>query len=192
MIGGALYIATFGMVYLIYGPLGEGALGTFFRDYDLIYAFYAPMYALLLLGAFGLYLRQRGSLGSAGTAGFYLTALGFALGAVGSALILAIGLTSGDGAALPRFVTHALAHVLYATGSTLLGLATFRAGVLPRAAAVMIGLGPAWQLALFFTGMDQSYLLLFPPLALTAIGWMWLGRGLLTAGERPTGQPRVV
>ncbi len=186
VLGGALYIATFGMVYLIYGLFEEQAEGTFFRDYDFIYTFYTPMYALLLLGTFGLYLQQRGYFGLMGRAGFYLTSLGFSLGAVGSAVIVAIGLTSGDGAAVgfPQFVAHALAHAFYATGSILLGTATFRAGVLPKAAAVMMGIGPAWQFALSLAGVDQSYLLLLLPFAVTALGWMWLGYALLAEKEQ--------
>ena len=186
VLGGALYIATFGMVYLIYVLFGEQAEGTFLRAYAFIYAFYTPMYVLLLLGAFGLYLRQRRYFGLAGKAGFYLTATGFSLGAAGSAVILVIGLTAGEGAAVgfSQFVAHALAHASYAVGSILLGFATFRAGVLPKAAAVMMGAGPAWQFALFLAGVDQSYLLLLLPFVLTALGWMWLGYALLAERDQ--------
>jgi hypothetical protein len=192
MVGGALYIATFAMVYLIYGPFEEQAEGTFFRAYDFIYLFYTPMYASLLLGAVGLYLRQGRHFGLAGKAGFYLTALGFSLGATGSAVILGIGLTGGGAGAVPQFVTHALAHAFYALGSLLLGFATFRASVLPRVAAVMMGVGPAWQLVLSLTGVDGSYLLLLFPFAITALGWMWLGHTLLAEKDREAGAPRVV
>ncbi len=193
MLGGALYLATFGMVYLVYSLLGEQTEGTLFRDPGFIYAFYVPMYALLLLGTFGLYLRQRVYFGLAGKAGFYLTAIGFSLGAVGSAMILVIGLTtSGSGTGVLQFVAHALSHVFYATGSVLLGLATFRAGVLPKAAAVMMGLGPALQLALSVGSIAQSYLLLLLPFAITALGWVWLGRALLAEKDQTTTPPRVV
>lgn len=193
MLGGALYLATFGMVYLVYGLLGEQTEGTFLQYSGLIYALYAPMYALLLLGTLGLYLRQRAYFGLAGKAGFYLTVIGFALGALGSAMMLAIGLTtSGTGTGVSQFVAHALSHVFYATGSVLLGLATFRAGVLPKAAAVMMGLGPALQLALSVGGVDQSYLLLLVPFAITALGWMWLGRSLFAGKDQAATPPRVV
>ncbi len=192
-LGGALYLVTFGMVYLIYGLFEEQTEGTFLQDSGFIYTFYVPMYVLLLLGTFGVYLRQRGHFGLTGRAGFYLTAIGFALGAVGSAMILVIGLTtSGGGTGVFQFVAHALSHIFYATGSVLLGLATFRAGVLPKAAAVMIGVGPAWQLAQFLAGIEQSYLLLLLPFAVTALGWMWLGRALLAEKDRTAKPPRVV
>jgi len=186
MVGGALYIATFGMVYLAHGPFAEQARGTFLQGYA-IYALYAPMYLLLMLGAIGVYARQRGDFGFAGRSGFYATALGFDLGAIGSVAVLAVVLTGGDGLALwlSRFVAHAISHVLYAVGSLLLGLATFRVGSLPRAAAVMIGLGPAWQLVLFFVDSSQSPLLQLPSFVITALGWMWLGYALLRRADAP-------
>ncbi len=187
MLGGALYIATFGTVYLIHGLFAEQARGTFFGDQEFIYLFYAPMYLFLLLGAVGLYLRQRSYLGLTGKAGFYLAAFGFSLGAIGSAAIVAIGLIAGDEAALAAtiFVTHAISHFFYATGSVLLGFATYRAGVFPKEAAVMMGAGPAWQLALLVGGVNQSYLLLLPPFIIMALAWMWIGYVLLSEKELP-------
>lgn len=194
MLGGALYIVTFGVVYLIYGLFAQQARGTFFGDQEFVYLFYIPMYVLLLLGAVGLYLRQRSCFGLAGKAGFYLTAFGFSLGAIGSASVVVIGLTAGDEAALaaPTFVTHALSHVLYAVGSVLLGIATYRVSVFPKEAAVMMGAGPAWQLALFVSGINQSYLLLLPPFIITALAWMWLGYALLSEKESPVASAPAV
>jgi len=102
--------------------------------------------------------------------------------------VLAVVLTGGDGLAalwLSQFVAHALSHILYAVGSLLLGLATFRVGSLPRAAAVMIGLGPAWQLVLFFVDGSQSPLLQLPSFVVTALGWVWLGYALLRRADAP-------
>lgn len=190
MLGGTLYVATFGMVYLIFELFAEQARGTFFWDHAFVYGLYAPMYVFLLLGAVGLYLRQRGYFGLVGKAGFYMTAFGFSLGAVGSAMVLATGLIAGDGAtAFPDLLAHVISHVFYALGSVLLGIATYRAGVLPKEAAVMMGAGPAWQFALFLSGSDQSYLLLFPPFVVTALGWMWLGYALYDEQRRPLARP---
>lgn len=187
MLGGALYIATFGMVYVIYGLFPDRTGGTFLGEHAFIHAFEVPMYVFLLLGATGLYLRQRDRFGLAGKAGFYLTAFGFALGAVGGAMVLVIGPLAGDGATagFPDLVAHALSHVFYAAGSVLLGIATYRAGVLPKEPAVMAGVGPAWQLALFFTGAERSFTLLLPPSVLTALGWMWLGYALFREKKVP-------
>ena len=187
-----LYIATFGMVYLIYGVFEGRAGGRSSLGYGSVYALYAPMYGALALGSLGVYLRQRDHFGPAGRAGFYLTAIGFSLGAAGSAAIAAIWLTGGEPGAFPQFVTHALAHASYAVGSLLLGFATLRAGVLPKTAAVMMGVGPAWQLVLPLVGADGSYLLLFPPFALAAVGWMWLGYALLAGKDLAIGRPRAV
>ena len=192
VLGGVLYIATFGMVYLIYGVFEGQAGGTSSLGYGSVYALYTPMYAALAVGALGLYGRQRDHFGPAGKAGSYLTAIGFSLGAVGSAAIAAIWLTGGEAGVLPQFVTHALAHALYAVGSILFGIATFRAGVLPKVAAVMVAAGPAWQFLLSLGGVDGSYLLLLPPFAVTALGWIWLGYALIAEGNHKTGAPRVV
>ena len=192
VVGGALYIATFGLVYLVYGLFEEQSAGTLLRDDGLIYVFYTPMYASLSLGTFGLYGRQRDHFGPAGKAGSYLIAIGFSLGAAGSAAIAAIWLAGGEAGAFPQFVTHAFAHALYAVGSILFGIATFRAGVLPKVAAVMVAAGPAWQFVLSLGGVDGSYLLLLPPFAVTALGWMWLGYALIAEGNRKSGTPRVV
>lgn len=83
-----------------------------------------------------MYLRQRSYFGFVGKAGFYLTALEFSLGAIGSAMIIAI---AGDEATVRvlNLVAHTLSHVFYALGSVLLGIATYRAGVLPKGAVVM-------------------------------------------------------
>ncbi len=135
-LGGALCIATFGMVYRIYGLFREQAKTTFFGGDGFVYVFYAPMYVLLLLGTAGVYLRQRSYFELVGKAGFYLTALEFSLGAIGSATIMAI---AGDEATVSvlNLVAHALSHVFYALGSVLLSIATYRAGVLPKGAVVM-------------------------------------------------------
>jgi hypothetical protein len=191
MLGGALYVATFGMVYLIYELFAKQATGTFLGDHAFIHMFDTPMFAFLLLGATGLYLRQRSSFGLAGKAGFYLTALGFSLGVVGGAMIIVIGLTVSDEATLgiPDLIAHMLSHVFYAVGSVLLGIATYRVGILPKAAAVMMSIGPAWLFAMFMAGINQSFVLLLPPVMLTALGWMWLGYALYSEKRRPLVQP---
>lgn len=185
ILGGALYLATFGMVYLIYDLFAEQAKGSFVGDHAFIHMFDTPMFAFLLLGAIGVYLRQRSSFGRAGKAGFYLTAFGFSLGIVGGAMIVVIGLSVGDKATmgLPDVIAHMLSHVFYALGSILLGMATYRAGILPKPAALLMGIGPLWLFAMFMTGLNQSFVLLLPPVLAMALGWMWLGYALLFEEE---------
>ena len=194
MLGGALYLITFGMVYLIYDLFAEQAKGTFFGDHAFIHMFDTPMFIFLLLGALALYLRQRGDFGLAGKAGLYLTAFGFALGAVGGAMIVVVGLTVGDEATMGvlDMIAHLLSHVFYALGSVLLGIATYRAGILPRTAAILMGVGPIWLFAMFGAGFNQSFLLLLPPVAATALGWMWLGYALFSEKRAPVADPQPV
>lgn len=189
MLGGALYLATFGMVYLIYDLFAKEARGTFVGSHAFIHLFDTPMFFFLLLGALGVYLRQRGGFGRVGKAGFYLSAFGFSLGIVGGAMIIVIGLAVSDEATmgLPDVIAHMLSHLFYALGSVLLGVATYRAGVLPQAAAVLMAVGPVWLLAMFMSGLNQSFALLLPPVIATALGWMWLGYALCSEPDVPQG-----
>jgi hypothetical protein len=184
--GGALYLVTFGMVYLIYDLFAKQAKGTFVGSHAFIHMFDTPMFVFLLVGAAGLYLRQREVFGFIGKAGFYLTAFGFSLGIVGGAMIIVIGLTVGEKATLgvPDMIAHMLSHVFYALGSILLGIATLRAGIMPKAAAILMAIGPVWLFAMFGVGLNQSFLLLLPPVIATALGWMWLGYALISEKKR--------
>jgi len=193
VLGGALYLLTFGMVYLIYDLYAEQAKGTFVGSHAFIHMFDTPMFVFLLLGAIALYLRQRSSFGFVGRAGFYLTAIGFGLGVVGGAMIVVVGLAVGDEATMGilDMIAHMLSHVFYALGSLLLGIATFRAGIMPKAAAVLMGVGPIWLFAMFAAGLNQSFLLLLPPVLSTALGWMWLGLAQISEQKRePLGRPQ--
>ncbi len=193
VLGGALYLVTFGMVYLIYDLFAEQTKGTFVGSHAFIHMFDTPMFVFLLLGAVALYLRQRSSFGLLGKAGFYLTALGFLLGAVGGAMIVVVGLAAGDRATMGilDMIAHMLSHVFYALGSILLGIATFRAGILPKAGAILMAIGPVWLFAMFGAGLNQSFLLLLPPVVSTALGWMWLGYALISEKKRePLGKPQ--
>jgi hypothetical protein len=80
---------------------------------------------------------------------------------------------------VPDMIAHMLSHVFYAIGSVLLGIATYRAGILPKAAAVMMAIGLAWLFAMFMAGLNQSMVLLLPPVTVTALGWAWMGNAPL-------------
>lgn len=75
MLGGALYFFAFGAAYLIYSAFEEQARGTFFAQHTFIHMLDAPMFALLALGAVGVFLRQNDRLGKLGKVGFFLTLL---------------------------------------------------------------------------------------------------------------------
>lgn len=152
--GGALYLATFAMAYLIYGVFERQAKGTFVAAHALIHSFDTPVFALLALGAVGVYLREAGQLGKAGKVGFYVTFAGFGLSVVGGLTIIFVGLAVSGEATLGILdvITHPLTHVLYAVGSLFFGIATFRTNVLPRGAALLTAVGPIRRFATFMIG----------------------------------------
>jgi hypothetical protein len=196
MLGGALYITLFGVAVLIYGVFAEQTKGTFLGAHAFIHSLDVPMFALLALGTVGVYARQKDRLGKVGKAGFYATLAGFGLSVLGGLTIIAVGLKVSDEATLGVLdvITHPLAHLLYAVGSLIFGIATFRAGVLPRGAALLAAVGPIWLFALFNLGFGdgQSSLLVFVPVVVTGLGWMWLGYALHSKRKGPLAEPRPV
>ncbi len=177
--GGLLFVAIY--VYkVLQGPV--------FEAHAFIHAFDAPMFGLLTVGLTGLYLLQKGRFGKAGKAGFFLAFAGFGLGFLASLAVVVVGLAVGDEATLG--VLDALAHplpmLLYMIGSVLFGVDTYRAGMLPRVAAVMVAVGPASFPAIVMGG-SQEWLLLVP-FFVTGLGWAWLGYSALSAGEQFRGR----
>ena len=73
-------------------------------------------------------------------------------------MIIVIGLTVGEKATLRPMIAHMLSHVFYALGSILLGIATLRAGIMPKAAAILMAIGPVW-LSRCSGWANQSFLL---------------------------------
>ena len=195
MLGGALYVALFGVTVLIYGVFAEQTQGTFLGAHAFIHSLDTPMFALLALGAVGLYARQKNRLGKFGKAGFFTTLAGFGLSVLGGLTIIAVGLAVSDEATLGVLdvITHPLAHLLYAVGSLAFGIATFRAGVLPRGGALLAAVGPIWLFALFNLGFGggQSFLIVFVPVVVTGLGWMWLGYALLSQRKGTVTEPRL-
>lgn len=184
MLGGALYVAMFGVTVLIHGVFAEQTEGTLLGAHAFIHSLDTPMFALLALGASGVYARQKDRLGKVGKAGFYTTLTGFGLSMIGGLTIIAVGLTVSDEATLGILdvVTHPLAHLLYALGSLVFGIVTYRADVLPRGGALLTAVGPIWLFALFNLGFGggQSFLMVFVPVVVTGLGWTWLGYALLS------------
>ncbi len=196
MLGGALYIALFGVSVLIYGVFAEQTQGTFLGAHAFIHSLDVTMFALLALGTLGVYARQKDRLGKAGKVGFYTTLAGFLLSVLGGLTIIVVGLAVSDEATLGVLdvITHPLAHLLYAIGALIFGIATFRAGVLPRGGALMAAVGPIWLLALFMTsfGGGESFLVPFVPVVVTGLGWMWLGYALLSGSKGTVAEPQPV
>ena len=194
ILGGTLYVALFGATVLIYGVFAEQTEGTFLGVHVFIHSLDTPMFALLALGAIGVYVRQKANLGKVGKAGFYTTLMGFGLSVLGGLTIIAVGLAVSDEATLGLLdvATHPLAHLLYAIGSLVFGIATFRAGVLPRGGALLVAIGPMWLFALFNLGFGggQSFLVVFVPVVVTGLGWAWLGYALLSHRKETAAESR--
>ena len=194
MLGGALYVALFGVTALIYGVFAEQTEGTFLGAHAFIHSLDVSMFALLALGAAGVYTRQKDRLGKLGKAGFYTTLAGFGLSVLGGLAIIAVGLAVSDEATLGILdvITHPLAHLLYALGSLLFGIATYRTGILPRWGALLAGVGPIWLFALFNLGFGggQSFVVVFVPVVVTGLGWMWLGHALLSEKKGTVAEPQ--
>lgn len=187
MLGGTLFLMAAAATVLIYFVFAEAAKGTFFGQHSFIHMLDVPTFALLAMGAVGVYTRQKDRLGKAGKAGFLLAFAGFGLAFVASIAVVVVGLTVGDEATLG--VLDALAHplpmLLYTIGSLLFGIATYRAGMLPRPAAAMVAVGPGLLFATFSAGLKTWEPLV--PMFMIGLGWAWLGHALLS--ERKKGVP---
>jgi hypothetical protein len=195
MLGGALYVAAWVATILIYGVFAEQTKENFFGQHAFIHMIDTPMFALLALGVVGVYARQKDRIGKVGKAGFYVALAGFGLSVIGGLAIIVVGLAVSDEATLGILdvVAHPLAMLLYAVGSLIFGVATFRAGVLPRGGALLAAVGPIWLFVMMMTGMvgpGQPLVLLFTPVAATALGWTWLGYALLSERKGTVTEPR--
>ncbi len=130
MASGALWVAG-GLLHLAYPQDPPGALGTFLNYLGT--AVFSAAYLGMLGGLAGLHARQMDSYGRLGRAGFLLGFAGTALAFVGQATSGifphngALGWLFGD----PGFGFVA-GIVFTSLGLLLMGVATVRAGVLPR------------------------------------------------------------
>lgn len=194
--GGLAYVAIGLLTVSIYSTL-KLLQGPLFEAHAFIHSLDAPMFLLLTVGLTGLYLRQRHRFGKAGKAGFLLTFAGFGIAFLASIAVIVVGVTVSDEATLGVLdvLAHPLPQLLYTIGSLLFGVATYRAGMLPRVAAVMVAIGPSLLLAMMLSGLagaDRAFLLLLVPWAAIGLSWAWLGYALLSEQKRgPEPQPAV-
>ena len=125
------------------------------------------MSALALAGITGMYLRQHAKVGLLGLAGWLLLSVGYLLmlgteyvaafvlptvatsspGYVNDVIVTAFG-GQPVGDIGPLMTVFALMGVGYAAGGLLFGIATFRAGILSRTAALLLAVGNVSTLAL--------------------------------------------
>lgn len=164
------------------------------------------MCLLFLIGIAGLYLRQLGRIGWLGFFGFLCLSLSWWLqtGFVfAEALIIPVLATTA-----PQFIdsflgivngvpgemgigalpaVYAVVGILYMLGGLLFGIATFRAGVLPRApAALLAAASLLTPLAALLPHEIQRYAAIPVGLAFVWLGLvLWLERGEQTATPKP-------
>jgi len=127
---GALWIAG-GILHLAYPQDPPGALGNFLNYVGT--AVFSAAYLGMLGGLVGLHARQMDSYGRLGTVSFFLAFVGAALAFVGQATsgIFPQNGTLGWLFSEPGFGFQA-GIILTSLGLLLMGIATLRAGVLPR------------------------------------------------------------
>lgn len=188
ILGGVMHVLAFVAVYLIYFAFAEEAKHTFFGQHAFIHIIDVAMFALLAVGAAGVYLSQAGRLGRIAKAGFFLTLAGFGLGVLGGLTIIVVGLAVSDEATLGVLdvIAHPLAQLLYTLGSAIFGVALFRKGTLPKFGALLVAVGPVALFALFMTGNQQAVVPITASVVATGIGWAVLGYGI-RGQERPAG-----
>lgn len=188
ILGGVMHVLAFVAVYLIYFAFAEEAKHTFFGQHAFIHIIDVAMFALLAVGAAGVYLSQAGRLGRIAKAGFFLTLAGFGLGVLGGLTIIVVGLAVSDEATLGVLdvIAHPLAQLLYTLGSAIFGVALFRKGTLPKPGALLVAVGPVALFALFMTGNQQAVVPITASVVATGIGWAVLGYGV-RGQERPAG-----
>ena len=190
ILGGAMHVLAYVAVFLIYEAFKEEAKGTFFGEHAFIHIIDVAMFALLLVGAVGVYFSQAGLLGRVAKTGFWLTLAGFGLGVAGGLAIIAVGLAVGDEATLGvlDIIAHPLSQVLYTLGSAIFGVALLRKGTLPKMGALLAAAGPVALFALFAVGLNQATVLIMASVVATGLGWAVLGFGL--RAERATSSGR--
>lgn len=182
---GGLAAVLAGMLFIIYDLLslswGEAGLSEAATtgSYALVEALHLIGGVLLLGGLVGLYARQAQPAGTLGVVAFLVTFAGTAL-FVGVIWILIFVAPSVAGVA-PELLSDSpagalgigftLSFVLGSLGWLLFGVVTLRAGVYPRAAAILLIVG---------------VVLNFFPIPVSAVVWeaaiAWLGLFLLTEG----------
>jgi hypothetical protein len=195
LIGGACYVFVG-----VFHPANVAASVTTTR-WAMVHVVACAMSFFVLLGLAGLYARQAVKTGWLGLVGFVLLSLWFVL-IMGFSFVEAFilphvatatpalvdgwmkmfngGTSEIDLGVLPTLWT--LTGPIYILGGLLFGIATFRARVLPRGAAVLLALGTA--LAPLAAPLSLSAQ---PKIAIpTGLAVAWLGYALMTERRAPT------
>lgn len=199
-LGGSLYIG----MQTIHPAESLAAVTT--RAWAAVHGAGVVMCLLNLTGIAGIYARQTDKAGWLGLTGFVLLGLMWTLTAAfqfAEALILPLlaedapkfvesflAISSGhtgevDLGILPA--VYALTGVMYLAGGVLLGLATVRAGILPRWAGGLLAAGTVAPLALSFLPHEFIRLAAVP----VGVALVWLGAALWSERQGPAAAVRT-
>lgn len=165
----------------------------------IVHSLYVPAFILSLFGLIGLYVRQAEHAGVLGLVGFILAFIGSALFLVVVVLeasVIPVIAADPAGQALldpagPLFGGELgpillMGQATFALGFVLTGIATVRAGVLPRWPGVLLLIGA--PLAAFWPPLPQ--LVGVTGGVLLGLGYAWLGYAMwMRTGERVIQQP---
>jgi hypothetical protein len=208
MVGGFLFVA----IQPIHPPEILSSVTT--STWSLVHYVGVAMCFLILLGITGIFARQAEESGWLGLAGFLVFGLMWALTAAfqfAEAFILPLlatdapkfvvgflGITSGSPSEVSLGIlptVYSLTSVLYLLGGVLLGIATFRARVLPRWAGGGLAVGTVAPLALSLLLPHEFIRLAAVPtgIALALLGYaLWSDRREKVSGALPaTGRPQL-
>lgn len=186
VLGGVLLAVLFLLDELAIAGVLTGAL---FESHWGYHVLNVPMNMLLTIGVLGLFAHQAASFGKPGKVGSYLSLAGFALATLGGIAIIGFELGVGEESTpgvLDMFI-HLVAALLFVVGSVVFGVATLRAGVLPRGGALLAILGPIVFFGMIFFGVEGGLPIVLGP-ALFGLGWAWLGYALLSERGEPADQ----
>ena len=169
MATGALWVAG-GLLHLAFPQDPPGALGSFLNYLGT--AVFSAAYLGMLGGLAGLHARQMGSYGRLGAVGFFLSFAGTALAFVGQA---SSGIFPQNGALGWLFADPGYGFVAgivsTSLGLLLMGVATLRAGVLPR----LCGFGLVTMVVFLALGAYGGFVV---------VGLVWLALGYALGSDK--------
>jgi hypothetical protein len=197
LVGGSIFVA----IQPIHPPMELSSVTT--ATWAIVHYVGVAMCLLILLGITGIYARQVEKAGWLGLAGFLLFGVMWALTAAfqfAEALILPLlaadaprfvegflGITSGSPSEVSLGIlpaVYSLTSVMYLLGGVLLGIATFRAGILPRWAGVVLAVGTMAPLAFSLLPHEFIRLAAVP----TGLALALLGYALFSERREPRSQ----
>ncbi|MBI3287463.1 MAG: hypothetical protein HYZ68_05385 [Chloroflexi bacterium] len=174
-----------GVVYILsrlLHPSGDDAAAVLNSPWMAIHTGMMLSALLLLFGLMGMYARQRERAGTLGLIGFVVAFLGTGLYAgfmyheayISPVLAIEAPALLGEGGPLfagPTFLAFSLTFIIFLLGYVLFGIATIRAGVLPR-----------WGATLAIVGAVPISLVPFFPFVVVTLGGVVFGAGVVWLG----------